>query len=147
MGHCEWFNYEQLTTETLEAIFELRQRIFVIEQQSIYPDIDGLDKEALHLTLCSDEGEMIGYVRLRELEDKSCWKIERVLLSKVCRGKGVGQLLIEKTMEKAQALKPDYNMKLSSQCNATDFYKRFGFCERGEIYDDGGIDHIDMTLF
>lgn len=147
MNHCEWFGYEQLTKELLEAIFELRQRIFIIEQQSIYPDIDGLDKSSQHLILRSHEVEMIGYVRLREVSDKQCWKIERVLLAQSYRGSGLGQTLIEETMKKAKALKPAYNMKLSSQCNATGFYKRFGFSEKGDVYDDGGIDHIDMTLF
>jgi ElaA protein len=147
MNHCKWFDYEQLTKESLEAILELRQRIFVIEQQSIYPDIDGLDKSALHLVMQADDGEMIGYVRLRELAAKHCWKIERVLLLQEYRGTGIGQNLIEESMRKARELHPQHNMKLSSQCNATDFYKRFGFSEKGAVYDDGGIDHIDMMLF
>jgi ElaA protein len=147
MNHCKWFEYDELTKEMLEAIFELRQRIFVIEQQSIYPDIDGLDKSSLHLILGTNQAEMIGYVRLRQLVDKQCWKIERVLLSKEHRGTGLGDTLIQETMHKARILQPNYNMKLSSQCNATEFYGRFGFIQKGEIYDDGGIDHIDMTLF
>jgi ElaA protein len=147
MSHFEWFDYEQLTKEDLEAVLELRQRIFIIEQQSIYPDIDGLDKNALHLILRNEKRDIVGYVRLRQLSDKQYWKIERVLLSMECRGTGVGQTLIQETMDKARALQPEYNMKLSSQCNATEFYKRFGFNEVGDVYDDGGIDHIDMTLF
>ncbi|HCO07546.1 MAG TPA: GNAT family N-acetyltransferase, partial [Acinetobacter ursingii] len=29
---------------------------------------------------------------------------------------------------------------------ATGFYARLGFCQRGDIYDDCGIPHIEMFL-
>ena len=74
------------------------------------------------------------------------WKIERVLLDEGSRGLGLGDELIKQTIDKAQSINNEFDIKLSSQCSAIAFYQRFGFKEKGEVYDDGGIDHIDMVL-
>ena len=38
------------------------------------------------------------------------------------------------------------DLKLSAQVYATGFYTRLGFVQRGETYDDCGIEHIEMFL-
>ena len=35
---------------------------------------------------------------------------------------------------------------LHAQCSAEGFYRRLGFKAHGDIFDDAGIDHIEMTL-
>ena len=39
-------SFDNLTSRQLEAVFNLRQRVFIIEQQCLYEDIDGFDNDA-----------------------------------------------------------------------------------------------------
>ena len=41
--------FNELDTDTLYDILQLRSRVFVVEQNCVYQDIDGKDKEALHI--------------------------------------------------------------------------------------------------
>ncbi|EKD92191.1 MAG: hypothetical protein ACD_29C00128G0005 [uncultured bacterium] len=45
-----WFqkNYDELTKDELYHIIQFRIGIFMIEQNSIYEDLDGLDQKAVH---------------------------------------------------------------------------------------------------
>jgi ElaA protein len=47
----EWQRFETLTTVSLYELLRFRQKVFVVEQRSPYPDLDGLDQEAWHLLL------------------------------------------------------------------------------------------------
>src|ERR1700739_2104132 len=59
----EWRRFDELTACELYELLRFRQSIFVVEQASAYPDLDGLDQSAWHL-LAWLEGELIGYLRL-----------------------------------------------------------------------------------
>ena len=41
--------FNELDTDTLYDILQLRSSVFVVEQNCVYQDIDGKDKEALHI--------------------------------------------------------------------------------------------------
>ena len=43
--------FNELDTDTLYDILQLRSSVFVVEQNCVYQDIDGKDKEALHIIL------------------------------------------------------------------------------------------------
>jgi ElaA protein len=45
----QWQSFEELDNHALYQVLALRQRVFVIEQQCIYPDLDGHDQQAMHL--------------------------------------------------------------------------------------------------
>ena len=47
----QWQRFEELSPDALYEILRFRQSIFVVEQRSPYPDLDGLDQEAWHLLL------------------------------------------------------------------------------------------------
>ena len=59
----EWQSFDQLTADKLYELLRFRQDIFVVEQASPYPDLDGLDQGAWHLLLRVD-GVLTGYLRL-----------------------------------------------------------------------------------
>ena len=44
-------HFNELTTEELMEIYKLRNAVFVVEQNCIYQDIDGLDPYAYHVYL------------------------------------------------------------------------------------------------
>ncbi|GAB3032129.1 GNAT family N-acetyltransferase [Bowmanella dokdonensis] len=138
-----WCKFQQLDTFSLQAIFRLRQQVFIIEQQSIYADIDGLDPQSWHLLLQS-QGQLQGYARLRGDSQQSCYKFERLVLAPPCRGQGAGRLLISQLIDKAMTLNEYPLLKLGAQCQLIDFYRQWHFEVVGEPYDDGGILHQDM---
>ena len=59
----EWQRFEELSAAELYEMLRFRQSIFVVEQGSPYPDLDGLDQSAWHLVARVDE-EMAAYLRL-----------------------------------------------------------------------------------
>ena len=56
-------SFENLSVNELYDILKLRSEIFVVEQNCVYLDIDGKDKQALHL-FGEFEGKIVGYSRL-----------------------------------------------------------------------------------
>ena len=49
MINWQWNTFDELGPHALYQVLALRQRVFVIEQQCIYPDLDGHDQPAMHL--------------------------------------------------------------------------------------------------
>ena len=41
--------FDELSTDDLYAILQLRAEIFVVEQDCVYQDVDGFDQGALHV--------------------------------------------------------------------------------------------------
>lgn len=148
--------FEQLSRDDLYAIAKIRQDVFIVEQNSVYVDLDGFDQEAIHYlleekNLLEDkhllQGQnkwLIGYGRYRVLEFSKQVKIERVVLVKQHRGQGKGETLINTMLKDIQESFVDFKIILSAQTIACEFYHRLGFVEFGEPYDDGGIEHISM---
>ena len=49
-------HFDQLNTEELYEILKIRTAVFVVEQNCPYQDIDGTDRDAVHIWL-EDEGK------------------------------------------------------------------------------------------
>jgi ElaA protein len=138
--------FEQLNRDELYAIMQLRQHVFVVEQNSVYLDLDGLDQEAMHYLIKSDNQQLIGYARRRILSLSKQIKFERIVLQKAFRASGMGKKLLQTMLHDVHQSHPDFVILLSSQTSACKFYRRLGFVEYGESYDDGGIEHIGMQF-
>ena len=138
------FAFDELTLSRLYDILQLRQRVFIIEQQSIYDDIDCEDANAYHLCVERDN-QILGYTRVRVIHEKHLIKIERVVLAKEARGQGIGAQMMEKALLLCEQTASDYRILLSSQHTMVAFYQRYGFVAQGDAYDDGGILHVDMV--
>ncbi|MNT36829.1 putative N-acetyltransferase YjcF [compost metagenome] len=69
--------------------------------------------------------------------------IGRMAVLKTARGTGVGALVLEALMEKAEQLGyPE--LVLNAQTHAAPFYAREGFAQVGEEFEEAGIPHIEM---
>jgi ElaA protein len=136
--------FEQLTKNELYAVSKLRQDVFIIEQNSVYCDLDGLDQSSLHYLDNDEKGMLQGYARFRQVEKINIVKIERVVLTKAMRGTGRGKWLILVLLNDIKRDLPTVNITLSAQIEAIRFYQKLGFTEQGEPYEDGGIPHITM---
>lgn len=142
--HCHGF--DGFTPLGLYQVLQLRDRVFVLEQQSIYGDIDGVDTHCLHLLGRDDGGYLLAYARLigPGVKHPDAVSIGRVVVEPRARGQGLGKALLAQAIAQCRSHYPGKAITLSAQCDAQALYADFGFRPVSEPYDDGGILHIDM---
>lgn len=123
----------------------LRTEVFVHEQE-IPPELewDELDATALHAVVVNKLGQPVATGRLLQPQPQVA-QIGRMAVSKPLRGGHLGQMVVESLIEVAKK-RGDQSVILHAQCSAEGFYRRLGFKAHGDIFDDAGIDHIEMTL-
>lgn len=127
-------------------LLTLRQDIFLIEQESLYRDLDDLDERAWHVT-GENSGGIVAYARIIPPQVIS----ENVTLGRLVvpvkwRAQGIGRQLLEQLIVFAKANYPGCDIDLSAQTSRLTFYQKMGFVALSAPYDDGGIEHIDMRL-
>ena len=139
----EWQSFDQLTADTLYELLRFRQDIFVVEQVSPYPDLDGLDQGAWHLLLRMD-GVLAGYLRL--IPAPPPVRIGRVAIAAAMRGRGLGRRLMEEALLFYRAQYPGLPVMLTAQTHLVPFYRSYGFEPTGAPFDDFGVAHVAMEL-
>jgi ElaA protein len=128
-------------------VLQLRQAVFMIEQNIHVLDADGLDIEALHLCGRGSDG-LVAYARIfAPTEDDEPVKIGRIVVAQPARGQGLGRELMEQALDCAYDLAPEAPVLVSAQAHLTSFYEGLGFTIEGEIYDDHGVPHLDMVRY
>lgn len=138
----------QLDSYQLMACLQLRQDVFMIEQNSLYRDLDGFDEVSWHYILQEKE-KTIAYARLippqaYENVAEADVHLGRLVVAKEYRGTGLARKIMEDLIEQSCSLFPNRRIAISAQAHLTGFYESLGFVCEGELYDDGGVDHIDM---
>jgi ElaA protein len=140
-----WYgSFEELNTSRLYAMLRLRSEVFVVEQDCVYQDIDNKDQFAWHMLMYVD-GELSGYTRLfgpgQYFERAS---IGRVVVSELIRGRKLGRLLMERSIEELYRQYGQVDIEISAQQYLTRFYEELGFHAFGQGYLEDGIPHIRM---
>ncbi|MGB9646695.1 MAG: GNAT family N-acetyltransferase [Stellaceae bacterium] len=142
----EWRRFDELTAAELYELLCFRQSIFVVEQACAYPDLDGLDQNAWHLT-ARLASELIGCLRLTAITGPPpIVRIGRVAVSRSLRRGGVGRMLMAKALILCRERFPLQAVALGAQVPLAPFYERFGFAATSEPYDDFGVAHVEMVL-
>ena len=142
----EWRRFDEFTAGELYELLRFRQSIFVVEQRSPYPDLDGLDESAWHLVARLDS-ELIGYLRLTAKPGPPTpLRIGRVAVAVQLRRQGLGRTLVNEALRLSDEHYPGHYVALGAQAHLVPFYRGFGFETTGEPYDDFGVSHIDMVL-
>ena len=95
-----WKNktWEQLTINEIHEIFALRSRVFVVEQNCVYQDIDDKDPKAVHVYGVY-KNNIIAYTRL--FNEGAYFKeasFGRAVVEKKHRRKGLGAQLMKETL-------------------------------------------------
>ncbi|HZA95889.1 MAG TPA: GNAT family N-acetyltransferase [Burkholderiaceae bacterium] len=117
----------------------LRFAVFVEEQHvPAEIELDALDPLSVHAVAFDANERAVGTGRL--LPDGH---IGRMAVAKPARGSGVGSALLKVLMAEARR-RGHTHAVLSAQTHAAGFYRKHGYCEYGDEYDDAGIPHIDM---
>ncbi len=132
-----------LSPDELYGILQARNEVFVVEQQCVYQDADGYDREALHVVLPYEEG--IGaYCRILPPGIKYTeWSIGRVLTAGAARGKKLGHLLMTTALDTIAA-HGGGGIRISAQAYLQRFYESHGFVRIGDEYLEDNIPHIEM---
>jgi ElaA protein len=142
----KWQRFETLTAAELYELMRFRQNIFVVEQCSPYPDLDGLDQGAWHLAARFAD-ELAGYLRLIPIAGPPALvRIGRVAVSPHRRRCGIGRTLMQEALGFSCDRYPLRPIGLGAQVHLVSFYESFGFAATSEPYDDFGVAHVDMVL-
>jgi predicted GNAT family N-acyltransferase len=125
----------------LAAAFELRREVFVAEQGvPAELEIDELDPGAIHLVAILDE-KVVGTLRI--LRHEGAAKIGRVAVRAAARRAGIGGRLMERAGEIARQ-RGFAEIILHAQVSVAGFYRRLGYVEEGDPFEEAGIAHIAM---
>ena len=137
--------YQDLSLNEGHDIFALRSEIFVVEQNCAYQDIDGKDKNAVHI-IGKNENEIVAYARIfvRGESYSDFTSIGRVLVKKKSRGKSLGHQLMDFCIKFLETNHPKCSIKISAQTHLEKFYYKHGFKKQGDSYLEDGIPHIEM---
>ncbi len=86
-----WHNFDSISKEELYDVLNLRQRVFIIEQDCFYEDLDYSDQDANHLLFYKDN-KLIGYSRVFAPGIKyDAASIGRIVIDLDYRGRGYGK--------------------------------------------------------
>ena len=146
----QWSTYRQLALDDLYALMQLRQLVFIVEQNCPYLDADGYDARARHLlgwvALRNNQPPSLGaYVRIFEPGIKYAEaSIGRVITHPDLRRTGLGKVLMSEAVRRTLELSPHSDIRIGAQMYLEKFYEQFGFRRVSPPYDEDGILHIEM---
>ena len=144
-ARLEWYRFADVSAALLYEVLRFRQAIFVVEQCSPYPDLDGLDERAHHLLLRVD-GALAGYLRVIPFPGEARVAIGRLAVAAALRRQGLARRLMEEALARVRQDYPDCGVTLSAQTYLAPFYAGLGFAATSPPYDDYGVLHVDMAL-
>ncbi len=136
--------FDELTTTDLYEILRLRERVFIVEQKCPYPDCDGKDFDALHLT-GHLEGKLVAYSRLLgpgvRFPEVS---IGRVVVAPEFRRQSLGRKLTLEALAGVREAFGPVPVRISAQAYLEKFYSDLGFKRVSDEYMEDWIPHIEM---
>jgi len=137
--------FKELSTHELYQILQLRNGVFVVEQNCIYQDADGKDYNAYHLFLKKDV-RIIAYARLFKSGDYfDRASIGRVVVPVSHRKQKLGNKLMQKAIDFVQNELKENTIEISAQTYLDTFYRDLGFVPYGETYLEDGLPHRRMV--
>ena len=136
--------FSDLSLDQLYQIIKLRNKVFIIEQNCPFLDLDDQDQGAFHLFL-QHQSRFIGYIRVNPLEmDFSIVKLSRFCLLAEYRDKDLGKDMLKFILTHAEKNWRSQEIQISAQEYLEGFYQKFGFIACSEAYEIDNILHINM---
>ena len=122
----------------------IRTEVFVQEQR-IPKELewDAADATALHAVAYNRLGQPVATGRLLESE-AGVAKVGRMAVDRVLRGSGLGERVLLVLMVAARE-RGDHALVLHAQRSAESFYARLGYVAQGAVFEEAGIEHIEMA--
>ena len=136
-------NFDELTLNELYELLRLRAEVFVVEQNCVYNDIDGIDRDAVHLFTLDGMGCASCARIYRDEAASGVMRIGRLIARE--RRKGCGMRLLRACIEECKKLGAN-EIRLHAQQYAIGFYEKAGFTTCSEVFLEDGIPHVEMQL-
>jgi len=144
MIHWKIRRFNELSVVDLYSVLQLRSKVFVVEQNCVYQDIDGKDSKALHL-LGEFEGKIVAYARIFKsgdyFDDAS---IGRVVIDPDYRDRKWGFEMMEQAISGVESFLGETKITISAQQYLQKFYEKLGFVQTSDMYLEDDIPHIEM---
>lgn len=137
-------SFSELSPAALYEVMQARVAVFIVEQQCLYQDLDGLDPLCQHLLMRGTEGALLGYVRIvpAGLSYKEI-AIGRVITTHAGRGQGLGKRLMMAAIAACEA-HGERRIRIGAQAHLQAFYQSCGFVTDSAPYEEDGIPHVKM---
>ena len=137
-------HFSALNTTQLYDLIRLRAAVFVVEQNCVYQDVDGLDPNCHHI-LCYENRVLVACARIVPPKNGFA-AIGRVAVGAAFRGTGLGKKLMEFAIAETHKLYQLQNIKIHAQCYLERFYADLGFVRVGADFLEDDIPHLRMEL-
>lgn len=140
--NCKYFH--ELSALEVYQMLDLRNQIFVVEQNCAYLDTDGADLDALHLHIY-DQEVLVAYARLIKPGIKyPTSSIGRVVVHTAYRKKSIGHLLMKHAVQTIESVFNTTKITISAQSHLQNFYNQHGFKTTSAEYLEDNIPHVQM---
>jgi len=136
--------FNALSVSELYSVLQLRSKVFVVEQNCVYQDIDGKDEKAMHL-LGESDGKIVAYVRFFKSGDYfENASIGRVVIDPDYRDRKWGYEMMSEAINGVESAFGETKITISAQLYLQKFYEKLGFVTSSETYLEDDIPHIEM---
>lgn len=142
--HWRWLNWRNIDADSLYGLLKLRSDVFVVEQNCVFSEMDGLDPQCEHLVASAAGEGVVACLRLVPAGTRFAEpSLGRVVVAAHWRG-GTGRQLMQRGIAACTERFPQLGIGLSAQQHLEDFYRSLGFVTQGAVYLEDGIAHVDM---
>lgn len=137
--------FDDLTVSELYELLNLRNLVFVVEQNCPYLDTDGNDQVAHHVMFWNDE-VLVAYARIFEPGIKyDTSSIGRVVVHPDHRKFNLGHELMKHAVDAVENLYKTGDITISAQAHLQRFYNKHGFETVSAEYMEDDIPHVEMV--
>ena len=146
-----WKAFDELDLEQLYELLALRNEVFVVEQNSVYNDTDGLDQQAWHLLgydsdCLNSTDRLVVYLRVLppQVAYEEAASIGRVVVRAWWRHNGLAREAMNRALDFVSNTCPCWPLKIAAQRYLEPFYQHYGFETVSGEYQMDGLPHVDM---
>jgi ElaA protein len=138
-------HFSEFSAAQLYAVLSMRSEVFIVEQNCVYQDMDGVDIDCLHVIGWTSDQQVAAYMRIvppgRKFAEVS---LGRVITSNTARGTGIGKQLLTRGLELIAAHYPGLAIRIHAQAYLEKFYGTFGFVTVSDVFMEDNIPHCVM---
>lgn len=147
MIQYQFKTFESLSIQELYAIMQVRNDVFVYEQHCYYQDLDDKDQACIHVLGWNEQKKLVAYCRILPPGlTYPTHSIGRVLVISAYRKQQLGRALMQKTLDYILSTYGKVPLTIEAQLYLQAFYESLGFVRTSDVFDDAGIDHVEMQL-
>jgi ElaA protein len=149
--------FSALNVSELYAVLQLRSAVFVVEQDCVFPDMDGRDAHCLHLLGQDANGLLLAYARLvppgLAFAEASVGRVVTAPLARrgaqgrttgYALGYSLGHALVDRACSELATAWGQQTIRIGAQAHLQDFYGQHGFVAHSAPYLEDGISHVEM---